>query len=92
MKRMTIEAATHVEDKSKCVSVTIPKDCCYVSFNEDKKVDIASATALKLDTIRGETLVFDLSKDGMIVGFELIAPGQKPCQPLWGHNKPTSEE
>lgn len=47
--------------------------------------DIAKAVTISVETVRGETLVMDITKDGKILGIDIFAPGIKPCQPAWAH-------
>jgi len=78
-----------VSHSNTCNQPLIPSDACYIRFGDGK---IRGAVVLRPETVRGETLVLDIDKEGKIIGIELIQPGTKPCQPLWTHGADLSRE
>jgi len=60
----------------KCKKIDVPKDCCYIMFKEGKVHDSEDM----YDTTRGEQVIIDRDKKGMIIGIELIDPKTKGCQ------------
>jgi len=72
-----------------CLQINVEPSACYLRFGPQK---VAGALALRWETVREESLVIDLTKDGQIVGIEIFKPGMKPCQPEWVHQKPWDPE
>lgn len=72
-----------------CKQEEVAAETCYLRFGPQK---VAGAIALRWESVRGEMVVVDLSKEGQVVGIELIQPGMKPCQPTWVHAKPIDLE
>ena len=66
------------KSKSKCHRIEVPKDVCYIRFGKDK---IHHTVHEDYGTIRNEDVIMDFSKDGKLIGIELLGDG-KPCQTL----------
>lgn len=79
------------EDKKNCLKTFVKKESCYISFSETSE-DIHKVMVIQNETVRGETLMLDLNKDGKIIGVDICAPGMKICQPLWEHSRVEEEE
>lgn len=77
----------HEKDKKDCISVEVPKDACHISFLGRKleSGEVQRVIMVNVETVRGETILVDLNKEGQVLGIDLIAPGQKKCQPSWAH-------
>lgn len=79
--------ATNVHtQKNNCSKTIVNKESCYVSFGNDSE-EIVKALVVSAETVRGETLVLELNKEGKVVGIDIFAPGMKSCQPIWDHNR-----
>lgn len=65
-----------------CVVVHVPPEACRIVFQDGKAEGVG---VVKFDTARGETLMFEMNKEGEILAIDLVQPGVKPCQPAWDH-------
>ena len=60
-----------------CEHLTVPKTTCYVTFGGNRREARSKEIGV---TTRGELIIVDYDQEDRIVGFELVAPGLKPCQ------------
>ena len=70
-----------------CNKITVPKDCCYLRFSDkenfDKKTDVEyEYSNPDFETVRGEHMIVDYDKHGLVIGIELLGSkrAKKRCQ------------
>ena len=71
------------EVRSFCKKITVPKDCCYIRFNDMHTAPRGTEYSGEVGyTTRGELIIADYNLKDEIIGFELITSkkASKPCQ------------